>query len=107
MAETRRIEQEILSEKDEVLDDSAERAVPVYDISDNELTKNIIIYLRLMADGDLEQAERISSSIIHCGKRALKILDGIALSEIPEPELADIPQQILSGLVRTLRTKIR
>jgi hypothetical protein len=107
MAETYRIEQEILREKDEVLDDSAEKAVPVYDISDNELTKNIIIYLRLMADGDLEQAERISSSIIHCGKRALKILDGIAVSEIPEPELADIPQQILSGLVRTLRTKIR
>ncbi len=107
MAETRRIEQEILSEKDEVLDDSPEKAVPVYDISDNELTKNIIIYLRLMADGDLEQAERISSSIIHCGKRALKILDGIAVSEIPEPELADIPQQILAGLVRTLRTKIK
>jgi hypothetical protein len=107
MAETRRIEQEILSEQSEVLDDSPERAVPVYDISDNELTKNIIIYLRLMADGDLEQAERVSSSIIHCGKRALKIIDGIAVSEIPEPELADIPQQILAGLIRALRTKIK
>ncbi|MGA1979698.1 MAG: hypothetical protein ABSG99_03915 [Sedimentisphaerales bacterium] len=105
--ETRRIEQEILSEQSEVLDDSPEKAVPVYEISDNELTKNIIVYLRLMADGDLEQAERVSSSIIHCGKRALKILDGIAVSEIPEPELADIPQQILAGLVRTLRTKIK
>jgi hypothetical protein len=105
--ETRRIEQEILSEQSEVLDDSPEKAVPVYEISDNELTKNIIIYLRLMADGDLEQAERVSSSVIHCGKRALKILDGIAVSEIPEPELADIPQQILAGLVRTLRTKIK
>jgi hypothetical protein len=105
--ETRRIEQEILSEQDEVLDDSAESAVPVYDVSDNELTKNLIVYLRLMADGDLEQAERIAGSIIHCGKRALKILDGIALSEIPEPELADIPPQVLSGLVRTLRTRIK
>jgi hypothetical protein len=107
MAETRRIEQEILSEQDEVLDDSAERAVPVYDVSDKELTKNIIVYLRLMADGDLEQAERIAGSIIHSGKRALKVLDGIALSEIPEPELADIPAQVLSGLVRTLRTRIK
>jgi hypothetical protein len=107
MAETRRIEQEILSEQDEVLDDSAERAVPVYDISDKELTKNIIVYLRLMADGDLEQAERIAGSIIHSGKRALKILDGIALSEIPEPELSDIPSQVLSGLVRTLRARIK
>jgi hypothetical protein len=107
MAETRRIEQEILSEQDEVLDDSAERAVPVYDVSDKELTKNIIVYLRLMADGDLEQAERIAGSIIHSGKRALKILDGIAISEIPEPELADIPPQVLSGLVRTLRSRIK
>jgi hypothetical protein len=107
MAETRRIEQEILSEK-EIPNDSAEAeiAAPVYEISDNELTKNIILYLRLMADGDLEQAERIASSIVSCGNRALKILDGIALSEIPEPELADIPQQVLSGLIRTLRTKI-
>jgi hypothetical protein len=107
MAETRRIEQEILSEQDEVLDDSAERAVPVYDVSDRELSKNIIVYLRLMADGDLEQAERIAGSIIHSGKRALKILDGIAVSEIPEPELADIPSQVLSGLVRTLRSRIK
>ena len=105
--ETRRIEQEILSEQSEVLDDSPERAVPVYDISDNELTKNIIVYLRLMADGDLEQAERTANSIIPHGNRALKVLDGIALSEIPEPELADIPPQVLAGLVRTLRTKIR
>jgi DNA-directed RNA polymerase subunit RPC12/RpoP len=107
LAETRRIEQEILSEQSEVLDDSPEKAVPVYEISDNELTKNIIVYLRLMADGDLEQAERVSSSIIHCGKRALKIIDGIAVSEIPEPELADIPQQVLSGLIRALRAKVK
>jgi hypothetical protein len=107
LAETRRIEQEILKEKDEVLDDSPERAVPVYEISDNELTKNIILYLRLMADGDLEQSEKVAASVIHCGNRALKILDGIAISEIPEPELADIPHQVLSGLIRALRAKIK
>jgi hypothetical protein len=105
--ETRRIEQEILKEKSEILDDSPERAVPVYDVSDNELTKNIIIYLRLIADGDLEQAERVSSIFIRSGKRGLKILDAIATSEIPEPELADIPKQVLSGLIKTLRTKIK
>jgi hypothetical protein len=105
LAETRRIEQEILSEE-EIPEDSAEISAPVYDVSDKELTKNIILYLRLMADGDLDQAERTADSIVPCGNRVLKILDGIALSEIPEPELADIPQQVLSGLIRTLRTKI-
>jgi len=107
MAETFRIEQEILRERDEVLDDSPERAVPVYEISDNELTKNIIIYLKLMAEGDLEQSERITPAIIHCGKRAFKILDGIALSEIPEPELADVQPHVLAGIVRALRAKIK
>lgn len=107
IAETYRIEQEILREKAEVLDDSPERSAPVYEVSDNELTKNIIIYLRLMADGDLEQAERVSGSIIHGGKRALKFIDGIATSEIPEPELADIPQQVLAGMIRTLRAKVK
>lgn len=107
IAETQRIEQEILSEKEDVPDGVVESAAPVYDMSDKELTKDIIIYLRLMADGDLEQAERIEASVINCGKRALKILDGIAVSEIPEPELADIPLQILAGLVRTLRSKIK
>jgi len=109
MAETHRIEQEILSEK-ELPDDSAEISpsvgLPIFEVSDNELTKNIILYLRLMADGDLDEAERTANSIVSCGKRALKIIEGIALSEIPEPELADIPQQVLSGLIRTLRTKI-
>ena len=105
MAETHEIEQEILSEK-EVPNDSTEVATSASEISDKELTKNIIIYLRQMADGELDQAERISNSITFCGGRALKILDQIALSEIPEPELADIPQQALSGLIRNLRTRI-
>lgn len=109
MAETRKIEQEILSEK-EIPENSTEISPPVSppisEVSDNELTKNIILYLRLMADGDLDEAERTANSIVPCGNRALKILDGIALSEIPEPELANIPPQVLSGLIRTLRTRI-
>jgi DNA-directed RNA polymerase subunit RPC12/RpoP len=105
--ETRRIEQEILKEQREVLDDSPERAVPVYGLSDKELTNNIIMYLRMMADGDLEDAQRASNAVIPCGKRAIKILDGISASEVPEPELADIPKQVLSGLIKTLRSRIK
>ncbi len=62
--------------------------------------------MRQTADGEFEQAERISDLIVSCGDRALKILDRIALSEMPEPELSDIPQQVLSGLIRNLRTRI-
>ena len=105
MAETYRLEQAILTER-EIPDEPAEPVTPPYKISNKELTKNIILYLRQMADGKLEQAQKSANMIVSFGNQAVKILDGIALSEIPEPELADIPPQVLSGLIRTLRSKI-
>ncbi len=105
MAETHKLTQDILLER-ETPNELAEVATLASAISDKELTKNIVAYLRQMADGNLKQAERIANSIVSSGDKALKILDGIALSEIPEPQLADIPQQVLSGLIKTLRNKI-
>lgn len=105
MAETYELTQDILLER-ETPNELAEVATPASAINDKELTKNIVAYLRQMADGNLKQAKRIANSIVSSGDKALKILDGIALSEIPEPQLADIPQQVLSGLIKTLRNKI-
>ncbi len=105
MAETYKLEQEILGER-EALDGPAEAATPASSISDRELTKNIIVYLRQMADGDLDEAQRTADLVTPYGGKAAEILDRIALSEMPEPELADIPQQVLAGLIRTLRAKI-
>lgn len=104
MSETYKLAQDILLERE----DQAEqpKSTTSSGISDKELTKNIITYLRQMANGNLDQAENIVNSIASSSSRAMKILDKIALSEIPEPELADIPQQVLSGLIRTLRNKI-
>jgi len=101
MAETYTLEEP--EEPDEPAEATAASAPQV---NDKELTKNIILYLRQTADGELKQAERIANSIVPCHDRAVKILDEIALSEIPEPELADIPPQVLSGLIRNLRTRI-
>lgn len=105
MAETYKLTQDILQERD-IPDgpDGASLAVP--EISDKNLTKNIILYLRQMADGDLDEAIKTADSIAPYGLQAMRILDRIALSEIPEPELVDIPQQVLSGLIRNLRTRI-
>jgi len=105
MNETFQITQEILRER-EIPNGQAESATPASKVSNERLTTNIIGYLRRMADGELQQAEEIANSIIPCGDRAVKILDRIALSEIPEPELADIAQQVLAGLIRTLRSRI-
>jgi cytochrome c1 len=105
MAETYRLEQAILTER-EIPDEPTKADTPTHKISDKKLMKNIILYLRQMADGKLEQAQRTADMIAPFGTQAIKILDGIALSEIPEPELAGIPPQVLSGLIRNLRSKI-
>jgi hypothetical protein len=105
LAETYRLTQDILQERD-IPEGPDEATISVHKISDKELTKNIIVYLRQMADGELDEAQKTADLIAPYGLQAVKILDGIALSEMPEPELADIPQQVLSGLIRNLRTRI-
>jgi hypothetical protein len=76
------------------------------EISGEQLKKNIVNYLRQMAQGQPEEAETTIGLIVPCGQRAVEILDRIALAEIPEPELADVAPQVLSGLIRELRGKI-
>ncbi len=102
MTETYKLEQDILLERE----DPAGADVSASQMSDKEITKNIILYLRQMADGELNEAEQVAGLITPCGSKAVEILDRIALSEIPEPELADISGQVLAGLIRTLRNKI-
>jgi len=105
MAETYKLTQDILQER-EPPEGAEEAAEPASEMSKKDLTKNIILCLRQMADGELDESERIAASIVPRGTAAVEILDRIAVSEMPEPELADIAPQVLSGLIRTLRSKI-
>ena len=105
MAETYKLTQDILQER-ESPEGADELAGPASEMNEKELTKNIILYLRQMADGELDEAEKIAASIAPRSTTAVEILDRIAVSEMPEPELADIAPQVLSGLIRTLRSKI-
>ena len=95
IAETYQLTQDILQERD-TPDGGGEPGVSVPQLSDEEL----------MADGELDQADDVGRVIVPFGKRALKILDRLALSDMPKQDLANIPPQILSGLIRTLRGKI-
>jgi len=109
LAEEARLRTDILKETD-IPDETAGKPPQppgtVGVLSDTELNERIITYLRLMADGELDRAEESASVIAGSGRRAVEILDRIALSEIPEPALADIPPQVLSGLIRNLRSRI-
>jgi hypothetical protein len=111
LAEEARLRRDILKETDVPEEGAAPKnqsaATRPGELSDAELTTVIIGYLRQMADGELEEAERTAKTIIPNGGRAMRILERIALSEIPEPELADIPRHVLSGLIKSLRSRLR
>jgi hypothetical protein len=102
LQESYQIAQAILKEKDVPEGDGP----PPPDISDENLTERIVAYLRRMADGELDQAQRIAKGIKPYGLQALAIVDQIALSEMPHKQLADIPPQVLSGMIRALRNEI-
>lgn len=106
MAETYRLTQDILEER-EVPVDAAQPVGAMYEMDDDELKKNIILYLRQMAAGELEDAEQTAVLISPFNERAKKILDQISLSQIPEPQLAKISPIVLSGFIKSLRSKMQ
>jgi hypothetical protein len=107
MDETCRLRQDILLEREDLARPAAAVAASASGLSNEGLARSIIAYLQQMADGELDEAQKTAKLVIPCGRRALKILDKIALSEIPAPQLSNIPQQVLSSLIKDLRAKIR
>lgn len=105
MRETLELERSILEER-EMPEGGGPAPGPVPEISEEQLTGHILRYLRQMADGDLDEAQRTADQIVPHRRKAVAILDRIATSEVTEPELEDIPKQVLSGLIRNLRTRI-
>ena len=71
-----------------------------------EVIKQCIIYLREMADGDLMVGEQTLLDLRKHKKTALQTLASIARADRPEPELADVPDRILQGLVRDASIKL-
>ncbi len=114
MDETFMLEQEILSEKSTPPETNKNETPPlpattarVENIVDEDaLYETIVKYLRQIADGELDEASSTLISIQSAAEISLKLLDRIALADIPEAELADISPQVLAGLIRTLRSQI-
>jgi len=109
--ETNKLTLDILKERDmpkgaNEPDEPAEASGSGFEMSQVELKQYIIKYLRLMADSELYEAQKIAAIIKPYGARAVKILDKMAVGDMPEPELAGISQLVLSGLNRSLREEI-
>ncbi len=75
-------------------------------VDEDELTSVIVQYLRQMADGDLDSAQRTAQAIGAHRREALGALERMAANDPPSSALQDIPAQVLSGLIRNLRTRI-
>lgn len=103
MKETYQLQQDILQQRQPQIENSNFSDART---STKELTKNIVRCLREMADGNLTKAESLSTTIANQRSKAIEILDHISVSEILLPQLQDIPQQVLAGLIRTLRSKL-
>ena len=73
---------------------------------EKKLIKNIIIYLRHMADGQLTQAEKTLTELSPHKNAANRILQKMLRAERPEPELADINGKVLQGLIKNLAAKM-
>ena len=72
MDETYKLAQDILLERDPP-DEMGKTKISAPEISDEELTKNIILYLRQVADGELDEAQITADLIIPYSVQAVKI----------------------------------
>jgi hypothetical protein len=75
-------------------------------IDEKQLTIQIIRYLRQIADGQLDEAQRTADKIVPYKSQAKAILENILFAEKPEPELADVPKKVLAGFVRNILTRM-
>jgi DNA-directed RNA polymerase subunit RPC12/RpoP len=105
MKETHTLTQQILHENS-IADESIEEKGPARAVQEKEVTKQCIIYLREMVDGELMRAEKTLTDLRKHKKTALRIFSAMGRSERPEPELSDVPDTILQGLIRDAAAKL-
>jgi len=95
----------ILSETEVPKEDKDARS-GANEYNERELIKNIIFYLRQMADGELDQAQTTAEKIKPFKKQAQDLLKRMTRTERPEPELADISPTLLKGLIKNLSSQL-
>ena len=74
--------------------------------SEKEVIKKVILYLRQIADGELDQAERTFHNLKSNKKTSLRILASMGRADQPEPELSDIPDNVLQGLIHKTSSQL-
>jgi hypothetical protein len=75
-------------------------------VDEKMVIKTCILYLRQIADGELDGAESTFSKLKIYKRTSLRVLSSMGRAERPEPELADIPAKILQKLIQDVSTKL-
>ena len=75
-------------------------------IGERELLKYIIIWVRQMVAGQLSQAEATAGKLKKHGAAAKDIISRMRRSQSPESELADIPPNLLAGMMKQLYSQL-
>jgi len=105
MRETRNLTQNLLHQTKQIDDNNAKASVPE-EPGERELIKAVILYLRQMADGQLDEAQVIANQLAQFNEAVKKILVKMARAERPEPELADIPERVVNKLIKNLNANL-
>jgi len=101
MRETQNLALNIFHEVEQP-DDNNTKAADREEPDERELLKAVILYLKQMADGQLDEAQAIANQLGQFKEAVKEILIKIARAERPEPELADIPERVINKLIKNL-----
>jgi hypothetical protein len=105
MRETHSLTQNILHQTEQPDDNNAKAPVPE-EPDERELIKAVILYLKQMADGQLDEAQAIANQLAQFNEAVKEILVKMARAERPEPELADIPERVINKLIKNLNANL-
>lgn len=102
MKETHNITQSLLHEKSEPEDNDTPK-----NANGKDASGLVIKYLRLMADGSLDEARKAAEQIMVNKAAARTAFESLLKQKIPVAQLQDIPQKVLEGFIKTMLAKIK
>lgn len=76
-------------------------------VSDKEIIKGIIMYVRQMVDSNLDQAKETTASLHRHSLTAKDIIKRMLKAGAAEPELADIPPKLLNQMLKQLYSQMQ
>ena len=73
---------------------------------EGKLKLMLVRYLAMMAAGQLDEAQQAADKIAKYRMQAKNILEQMAVAEVHEEELQNIPPKVLNGFIRNMLTRL-